>query len=155
MNNHLSNEQFAKYAVGECDLQTQDHLSGCAACRSEVQRFQFAVGDLRTFMHQVGDQECWQPSLQVRWPSPRWSLSFVHSAAIVFGFMLILFFAGGRLRPKPAPPDAPTFHVPFISDAQLWAEVEVETSRTVAPAMDALLGSAEQSGPATYQELGR
>jgi hypothetical protein len=123
-----------------------------------VRRFQSAVGDLRAFMCQIGDQEYRQPALPARWllMRSRWSpVSLARFAAVVFGFVLIFFSAGGRFHLKPTPPDAPKIQVASTSDAQLWSEVEDETSRTAAPAMDPLLGTAEQSGPATYLEAPR
>jgi hypothetical protein len=138
MNNHLSHDQFAKCVVGQSTSAERQHLTECAACSAELERFGNTLSIFRTALRDRVDA---QPASKITAPSPvlpqsprgfwmlRWA--FIAAAVLVFVSMPLL----KRQEPKPVIENALT-----DADANaLMDAVNLHLSRTVPAPMERML----------------
>ena len=138
MSNHLSQDQFAKCTVGQATSAERQHLTECATCSAELERFGNTLSLFRTALRDHVDA---QPASKIAVLSPvfpqgprgfsilRWA--FIAAAVLVFVSMPLL----KREEPKPVIENALT-----DADANaLMDAVNLHLSRTVPAPMERML----------------
>jgi hypothetical protein len=93
MNNHLTQNQMARWLLGGASPEENVHARNCARCRTELSGFRDAIGTFRTAMKDWSELESvpalerrtsgvfsWTPWFQ---PSLRWVLAGMAALAVV------------------------------------------------------------------------
>jgi hypothetical protein len=138
MNNHLSQDQFAKCFIGQITTAERQHLTGCAACTAELERFGNTLSLFRTALRDRVDA---QPTSRISVVSPvlpqsprgfsmlRWA--FIATAVLVFVSMPLF---------KREEPKVVIENVMSDADANaLMDAVNLHLSRTVPAPMEGML----------------
>jgi len=138
MNNHLSQDQFAKCVIGQSTSTERQHLAECEACSSELERFGKTLSMFRTALRDRVDA---QPASRIAVLSPvlpqsrrgfsmlRWA--FIATAVLVFVSMPVF----KREEQKPVIENALT-----DADANaLMNAVNLHLSRIVPAPMERML----------------
>ena len=139
MSTHLSQDQFAKCVVGQSTISDRQHLTECAACSAELERFGNTLSLFRTALRdRVDDQAASRVTvlLPVLPQSPRgfsilrWA--FIATAVLVFVSMPLF------RREEPKPPVIESISTDADANALMDA-VNLHLSRTVPAPMERML----------------
>jgi hypothetical protein len=138
MSNHLSQDQFAKCVIGQSMSAERQHLTECATCSAELERFGNTLSLFRTALRDRVDAQA-ESTVTVLKPSAsrasgfsilRWA--FIASAVLVFISVPLL----KREEPKPSAIE----NVSTDVDANaLMDAVNLHLSRTVPAPMERML----------------
>jgi anti-sigma factor RsiW len=138
MNNHLSQDQFAKCVVGQSTVAERQHLMECATCTAESERFGNTLSLFRTALRDRVDDEAASNVTVLAPRAPqrtsgfsvlRWA--FIASSVLVFISIPLL----KREEPKSA-----IENVSIDADANaLMDAVNLHLSRTVPAPMERML----------------
>ena len=140
MSYHLSEDQFAKCAVGQTGKTEREHIDNCPECWAEVDRF---ANTLSLFRGAVRDRvdaraaslELTIPSIAVRPPVARISLWRWAAVVTLFVFVVgIPFFISA-----PKPPQLINEASTEIDPDDLMRAVNLHLSRTVPAPMEPVL----------------
>lgn len=133
MSNHLTEDQFAKCILGPCRFEDRKHVTECAKCGNELDRFRGAVSVFRSAVRNgVDTRIASQPGLRIqpivapRDPKWRWALV----AATAFVLAIIPFGTNRGSRPKT--------QVETDADA-LMRTVDLQLSRTIPAPLQPLI----------------
>ena len=127
MTRHLSNDEISAIVAGASATESTSHLEACAACRSEVERLEQALGHFRGAVRDWGSAEyrergLVQPRMRV-WPG------LVYACLVA---AILIVAAIGYRRPAQS-------NNPFESDTKLLKQVNADVSRSVPQGMETLL----------------
>lgn len=138
MTNHLSQDQFAKCAIGQSTSAERQHLIECATCSAELERFGNTLSLFRTALRDRVDAQA-ESTVMVLKPSAsrasgfsvlRWA--FIASAVLVFISVPLL------KREEPKPPVIENVSTEVDANALMDA-VNLHLSRTVPAPMERML----------------
>ena len=138
MSNHLSQDQFAKCAIGQSTSAERQHLIECATCSAELERFGNTLSLFRTALRDRVDAQA-ESTVMVLKPSAsrasgfsvlRWA--FIASAVLVFISVPLL------KREEPKPPVIENVSTEVDANALMDA-VNLHLSRTVPAPMERML----------------
>lgn len=93
MNNHLSQDQFEECVSGKAGPPELEHLSHCAECRAEVERFRSGIALFRRAVQDMAESAT---VVHAARGIPEWSWALA-AAALVAAIVLPFFIS----RPKP------------------------------------------------------
>jgi anti-sigma factor RsiW len=135
MNQHLSADQISGWTSGERNLEVEQHIAACPACRTQVAALQDTLAAFRGSLHQWSEEQ-FRTSAPIR-PQAVKPLSWVTwnklSGACVA--VMICLVAGVSVRQRTNQESAAEA---ATTDALLLKQVDMELSRTVPRPMEPL-----------------
>jgi anti-sigma factor RsiW len=139
MNNHLSEDQFAKCFIGRGTPADLQHIAGCPECTAELDRLRASVSLFRGAIHDRIDEHVFSVEPILREPAsepvpagvPMWRWALVVVAAVV---LVVVPF----LTPRPAREVIQEGTTAVDPDAVMKA-VNLHLSRTVPAPMEAVM----------------
>lgn len=138
MSSHLTEDQFAKCAAGQPDLQEQRHLAGCGECSSELNRFRTSISKFRGVLtDRVERRIALHPALKngpVTASDPWWRWGVVAATALVLAIVPFAGFQKQIVMPRAIE------RTQSEADADaLMRRVELQLSQTIPTPMEPVL----------------
>jgi hypothetical protein len=130
MNNHLTQDQLARWIVGDSGPEERQHVLQCLHCSREVKTFREAVATFQVAMREWSDKEV-VPSLHV--PAVRMDWSGWVAAGLAVGAIGILPWCA------PVEKQEPIVATTINEDAQLMEEVAMHLSRPMPVSMERVI----------------
>lgn len=132
MKNHLSDDQMARWILGERPLNAAEHVDACADCRGELGRFETALADFHDVAHDYGALFPVRMPLEPRKRMPfaaRWALA---AAVLVTALIPVYIHHSHRQA-------ALARAIAAREDAVLLRAIDTEISRAVPGSMEPLV----------------
>jgi hypothetical protein len=151
MSNHFSQEQFAKYIVGQSAKAELQHLSECPQCSAELEQFNNTLSEFRTIVRdRIDDRIASHPLMPALKPA-RASIAFFNLAwigAVVAALVLPLFISEPKPR-KPVVQPAVVETSGDISPDAVMQRVNLHLSRTLPAPMEPMMDLIPSDEPVT------
>src|SRR5262245_1969753 len=139
MSNHLSQDQFAKCAIGQSTTTERQHLAECAECSAELERFGSTLSLFRTALRDRVDVEAESRVTVLKPVSPRRAFSFSTLRWAFIASAVLVFISVPLLkREEPKPPVIENVSTDADANALMDA-VNLHLSRTVPAPMERML----------------
>jgi hypothetical protein len=133
MSKHLTEDQFASCIVGQSTFEERKHLTECAECGAELDRFRGTISVSRSAVRACVDARVasHQPLLSelVARRDPKWRWGLVAATALLLA--IIPFASTNRVSP-------PKAQVETDADALMRA-VDLQLSRTIPAPMEPMI----------------
>jgi hypothetical protein len=138
MNNHLSEEQFAKCLAGPSTNEERQHLAVCGECSSELDRCRESISLFSNALTERAEARvALRPSLEIR-PStvadPRWRWALVVATALILAVMPFVGIKMDLIQRQPLE----TTQSETDADALMWT-VQLQLSRTIPAPMEPVI----------------